>query len=63
MSFLVLAMAPENVPKTVSETCTKWSSFGAVSETWGLVFKTKQKMGKPKFNWRKWNCLRHFLGF
>ena len=30
ISFLALAIAS----KTISETCTKWLQFGAVSETW-----------------------------
>ena len=30
-------MHPKNISKTVSETCAKWSQFGAVSETQGLA--------------------------
>ena len=37
ISFLALAIASKK-SKTISETCTKWLQFGAVSETWGLAF-------------------------
>ena len=37
MSFLALAMAPENVHKTVSESHVKWLQIGAVSESLGLT--------------------------
>ena len=37
--FLALAIASKNLSKTVSETCTKWSRFGTVSETRGLATK------------------------
>ena len=36
MSFLALSIVSKK-SKTVSETCTKWSQFGAVSETQGLA--------------------------
>ena len=36
MSFLALTIASKK-SKTISETCAKWSQFGAVSETWGLA--------------------------
>ena len=36
ISFLALAIACKK-SKTVSETCAKWSQFGAVSETRGLA--------------------------
>ena len=36
MSFLALAIASKK-SKTISETCAKWSQFGAVSETRGLA--------------------------
>ena len=38
MSFLALGLHPKK-SKTVIETYAKWLQFGAVSETWGLVFK------------------------
>ena len=37
ISFLALVIATKKKSKTVSETCAKWSQFGAVSETWGLA--------------------------
>ena len=37
ISFLALAIASKKLSKTVSETCAKWSQFGAVSETRGLA--------------------------
>ena len=33
INFLALAIASKKIFKTISETCTKWSQFGAVSET------------------------------
>ena len=39
LSVLALAIAVKN-PKIVSETHTKWSQIGAISESWGLPFKT-----------------------
>ena len=39
ISFLALAIASKKLSKAVSETRTKWSRFGAVSETWGLALK------------------------
>ena len=38
ISILALAIASNKRSKTISETCTKWSQFGAVSETPGLAF-------------------------
>ena len=35
ISFLDLAIASKKISKTISETRTKWSQIGAVSETWG----------------------------
>ena len=43
ISFLDLAIASKKISKTISETRTKWSQIGAVSETWGLA-------------WLKWFC-------
>ena len=36
LSFLALAIAVKN-PKIVSETHTKWSQIGAISESWGII--------------------------
>ena len=40
ISFLTLAIASKKLSKIISETRTKWSQFGTVSETWGLALKT-----------------------
>ena len=37
ISILALAIASKKRSKTISETCAKWSQFGAVSDTWGLA--------------------------
>ena len=37
ISILALAIASKKRSKTISETCAKWSQFGAVSETRGLA--------------------------
>ena len=39
ISFLALAIASKKLSKTVSETCSKWLQFGAVSETWGIALR------------------------
>ena len=39
--FLALVIVSEKNSKTVSETCPKWSRFGAVSETQGLALQTR----------------------
>ena len=40
ISFLALGLHPKK-SKIVSETCAKWSQFGAVSETWGLTYDSR----------------------
>ena len=37
INFLVLAIASKKISKIVSESCTKWSQIGAVSESLGLA--------------------------
>ena len=39
--FKLWELHPKKLSKTISETGTKWSQFGAVSETRGLAKRTK----------------------